>query len=89
MAQKKIDFELIYLQIERLQALLHDAEACKFDFSNFEPLPLPLDPDIKVCGIVAEKATLFKVGELINNDSPPPHSSFEFYNSGDLFFMYM
>ncbi|XP_062590997.1 phosphatidylinositol 3-kinase catalytic subunit type 3-like [Saccostrea cucullata] len=47
-------------KIERLQALLHDPEACKFDFSNFEPLSLPLDPDVKVCGIAPEKATLFK-----------------------------
>lgn len=47
-------------KIERLQALLHDQEACKFDFSNFEPLSLPLDPDIKICGIIPEKATLFK-----------------------------
>ncbi|XP_073996112.1 phosphatidylinositol 3-kinase 59F [Rhodnius prolixus] len=45
---------------ERLQALLADPEAFKMNFTNFEPLPLPLDPSIHVRGIVAEKASLFK-----------------------------
>ncbi|KAK3098684.1 hypothetical protein FSP39_021968 [Pinctada imbricata] len=45
---------------ERLQALLQDPEACKINFSEFDPLPLPLDPEVKVNGIVASKAKLFK-----------------------------
>lgn len=49
-----------YLQTERLQALLLDKDIYKFDFVNFEPLPLPLDPLVKVKGILPEKTTLFK-----------------------------
>lgn len=63
-----------------MQALLHDPDACKFDFSNFEPLSLPLDPDIKVCGIIPEKAALFKVAtertlkeKIKINDSDLPY----------------
>ncbi|KAK3601062.1 hypothetical protein CHS0354_029288 [Potamilus streckersoni] len=47
-------------KIEKLQALLQDSEVCKINFSDFEPLPLPLDPDVRVKGIDPEKATLFK-----------------------------
>ncbi|PRD28631.1 UNVERIFIED_CONTAM: pik3c3 [Trichonephila clavipes] len=45
---------------ERLQALLLDKDIHKIDFLNFEPLPLPLDPSVKVKGIIPEKTTLFK-----------------------------
>lgn len=45
---------------ERLQALLSDQEINKINFESFEPLPLPLDPEVKIKGIVPEKATLFK-----------------------------
>ncbi|KFM73350.1 Phosphatidylinositol 3-kinase catalytic subunit type 3, partial [Stegodyphus mimosarum] len=45
---------------ERLQALLHDREIYKINFTNFDPLPLPLDPTVKVKGIIPEKTTLFK-----------------------------
>ncbi|XP_071039733.1 phosphatidylinositol 3-kinase catalytic subunit type 3 isoform X4 [Parasteatoda tepidariorum] len=45
---------------ERLQALLLDKDIYNIDFLNFEPLPLPLDPSVKVKGIVPEKTTLFK-----------------------------
>ncbi|KAJ1532268.1 hypothetical protein ONE63_000884 [Megalurothrips usitatus] len=47
-------------KIERMQALFVDAEAFHFNFSNFDPLPFPLNPDILIKGIVAESATLFK-----------------------------
>ncbi|KAL5005430.1 hypothetical protein ScPMuIL_018886 [Solemya velum] len=47
-------------KIERLQALLQEPEVCKINFSDFEPLPLPLDPDIKVKSIDPGRATLFK-----------------------------
>ncbi|XP_041980818.1 phosphatidylinositol 3-kinase catalytic subunit type 3 [Aricia agestis] len=44
----------------RLQALLADADAFKFNFTSFEPMPLPLDPSVTIKGIVAKKAILFK-----------------------------
>lgn len=47
-------------KIERLQLLLSDSEMTKMNFSNFEPRPLPLDPEVKIKGIIPEKATLFK-----------------------------
>ncbi|XP_046966476.1 phosphatidylinositol 3-kinase catalytic subunit type 3 [Vanessa cardui] len=45
---------------ERLQQLLADADAFKFNFTNFEPMPFPLDPNVNIKGIVAKKASLFK-----------------------------
>lgn len=45
---------------ERLQQLLADPDAFKFNFSNFEPMPFPLDPNVTIKGIVAKKASLFK-----------------------------
>lgn len=50
----------ILLQIERLQALLCDKEIYKINFLNFDSLPLPLDPSVKVKAVIPEKATLFK-----------------------------
>lgn len=47
-------------KIERLQSLLSDPEINKINFTNFDPLPLPLDPEVKIRGICPEKATLFK-----------------------------
>lgn len=47
-------------KIERLQALLSDQEANKINFTSFKSLPLPLDPEIKIKGILPNKATLFK-----------------------------
>ncbi|XP_076179765.1 phosphatidylinositol 3-kinase catalytic subunit type 3-like isoform X2 [Ptiloglossa arizonensis] len=46
---------------ERLRALLADLDpAFKINFSNFEPIPFPLDPEICIKGIIPEKASLFK-----------------------------
>ncbi|XP_045450197.1 phosphatidylinositol 3-kinase catalytic subunit type 3 [Melitaea cinxia] len=45
---------------ERLQQLLSDPDAFKFNFTNFEPMPFPLDPSVHIKGIVAKKASLFK-----------------------------
>lgn len=45
-------------KIDRLQTLLAESE--KFKFTNFDPLPLPLHPEICVKGIIPDKATLFK-----------------------------
>lgn len=47
-------------KIERLQAFLQDPEINKINFSSFDELPLPLDPNIRVLGIYPERATLFK-----------------------------
>jgi len=47
-------------KIEKLQSLLADGEAFKFNFQSFDPLPFPLDPETKICGIVVDKANLFK-----------------------------
>ncbi|XP_022252339.1 phosphatidylinositol 3-kinase catalytic subunit type 3-like [Limulus polyphemus] len=47
-------------KIERLQAMLSDPEANKINFTGFDPLPLSLDPEVKIKGIIPEKATLFK-----------------------------
>uniref|UniRef100_A0A667YRG0 Phosphatidylinositol 3-kinase catalytic subunit type 3 n=1 Tax=Myripristis murdjan TaxID=586833 RepID=A0A667YRG0_9TELE len=43
---------------ERLQALLADNE--KVNLSEIEPIPLPLEPQVRIKGIVPETATLFK-----------------------------
>lgn len=47
---------------EKLQQLLGEAsmETFKIHFSQFDPIPLPLDPTIKIKGIVPSKASLFK-----------------------------
>jgi hypothetical protein len=50
-----------YLQTDKLLQLLSDSESMKFSFLSFDPFPLPLDPDIKIKGIIPEKAILFKV----------------------------
>jgi len=42
-------------KIEKLQQLLDTP-----DFVSFEPLPLPINPDIRVKGIVPQKAGIFK-----------------------------
>ncbi|XP_046853981.1 phosphatidylinositol 3-kinase catalytic subunit type 3-like [Xenia sp. Carnegie-2017] len=43
-------------KIEKLQTILDNPEW--FDIK--EPLPLPLDPNVKITGVVAEKTSLFK-----------------------------
>lgn len=41
---------------DRLKALLADADpSFKINFSNFEPIPFPLDPEICIKGIIPEK----------------------------------
>lgn len=47
-------------KIEHLQSLLKDQDTFKFNFAHFDPLPLPLDPNVRIKGMVPEKATLFK-----------------------------
>lgn len=43
---------------EKLQALLGDNE--KMNLADMEPIPLPLEPQVKIKGIFPETATLFK-----------------------------
>ena len=48
-------------KIEKFQALISDSRDSKdFNFVHFEPIPFPLDPGVRINGIVASKATLFK-----------------------------
>uniref|UniRef100_A0A6G1SI40 Phosphatidylinositol 3-kinase catalytic subunit type 3 n=1 Tax=Aceria tosichella TaxID=561515 RepID=A0A6G1SI40_9ACAR len=48
-------------KIEKLKESLADPEILKFDFTHMDPpLSLPLDPIIKIQGILPQKATLFK-----------------------------
>ena len=49
------------MQIEKLQALLQDTEMLKTNFTNFVEMPLPLDPAVRVTGIIPQEATLFNV----------------------------
>lgn len=45
---------------EKFQQLLSDTDTLKMNFTKFDPLPFPLDPDVRIHGIIAEKVTLFK-----------------------------
>lgn len=48
-------------KIDRLKELLGDQETLNFDFTHMDPpLSLPLDPSIKIKGILPHQATLFK-----------------------------
>ncbi|XP_025833575.1 phosphatidylinositol 3-kinase catalytic subunit type 3 [Agrilus planipennis] len=46
-------------KMSKLQQLLADPNAFKFNFANFEPFPFPLDPEVYIKGILSEKASLF------------------------------
>lgn len=45
---------------EKFQQLLADSDAFRINFSNFDAIPLPLDPEVVVRGIVPMKVSLFK-----------------------------
>lgn len=45
-------------KIERLRNRIRSKEP--YNFRSFDPLPLPLDPDVRIKSILPEKATLFK-----------------------------
>lgn len=59
---KTQDFDFFFFQNERLQALLADNE--KMNLADMELIPLPLEPQVKIKGIIPEKATLFKVNNV-------------------------
>ncbi|KAK4883725.1 hypothetical protein RN001_007044 [Aquatica leii] len=46
-------------KIEKLQQLLSDPDVFKWNFANFEPLPLPLDPEVQIKGIISEKGWIY------------------------------
>ena len=48
-------------KVERKKERLREAisEGGKFDMMDFEPAPMPLDPSVKVCGIIPEKCSVF------------------------------
>lgn len=45
---------------EKFQQLLGDGDAFRINFSHFDTIPLPLDPEIYIRGIVPTKVSLFK-----------------------------
>lgn len=55
---------LLFQEAELKKILQSDNSSLDFDFRNFEPIPLPLDPDIYIRGIIPEKTKVFKVIEI-------------------------
>lgn len=45
---------------EKFQQLLGDGDAFRINFSHFDAIPLPLDPEVCIRGIVPTKVSLFK-----------------------------
>lgn len=45
---------------EKFQKLLLEPDAFKINFTNFDPIPFPLDPEIQITKIVPAKTSLFK-----------------------------
>lgn len=42
-------------KMEKLQMLLKDENTFKTNFAKFDALPLPLDPEVRITGIVAKE----------------------------------
>lgn len=42
-------------KLEKLQSLLSDEHSPKPNFSKFDSLPFPLDPEVHITGIVAKE----------------------------------
>jgi hypothetical protein len=47
--------------------LAGDDSPVKFNFLNFDPIPLLLDPEVKIRGIIPDKIKVFKVMILFKN----------------------
>lgn len=45
---------------EKFQKLLSETDTFKINFTNIDPIPFPLDPDISITRIVPSKTSLFK-----------------------------
>lgn len=46
-------------KMEKFQKLL-ESDSFKINFTNFEPIPFPLDPEVYITKIVSNKTSLFK-----------------------------
>ena len=55
---------LVLFQEAKLRQLFMTDDIVKYNFSNFDPFPCPLDPTLIVRGIQPDNATLFKVRHL-------------------------
>lgn len=64
-------------KVEKLQSLLANPDEFKFNFTKFEPIPFPLDPEVTIEGIVPEKASLF------NSAMTPSKLHFKTANDGE------
>ncbi|KAL1510021.1 hypothetical protein ABEB36_004678 [Hypothenemus hampei] len=51
-------------KIQKLKELLSDADAFKYNFAKFDPIPFPLDPEVIITGIIAEKTIVFKSAQM-------------------------
>ncbi|CAF0807142.1 unnamed protein product [Didymodactylos carnosus] len=51
---------------EKLKTLLlaGDDSSVKFNFLQFDPIPLPLDPEVKIKRIIPDKIKIFKIAKL-------------------------
>lgn len=45
---------------EKFQKLLFESDVFKINFTNFDPIPFPLDPEVQITKIVPAKTSLFK-----------------------------
>uniref|UniRef100_A0A1B0AAP7 Phosphatidylinositol 3-kinase catalytic subunit type 3 n=1 Tax=Glossina pallidipes TaxID=7398 RepID=A0A1B0AAP7_GLOPL len=45
---------------EKFQKLLMETDTFKINFTNFDPIPFPLDPDVHITKVVPSKTSLFK-----------------------------
>lgn len=45
---------------EKFQKLLAEPDLFKVNFTNFEPIPFPLDPEVYITKIVPSRTSLFK-----------------------------
>lgn len=45
---------------EKFQKLLSETDTFQINFTSFEPIPFPLDPDIYITKIIPSKTSLFK-----------------------------
>lgn len=45
---------------EKFQQLLSDPNEFRVNFANFETIHFPLDPEVKIRGIIPHKVSLFK-----------------------------
>ena len=56
----RLTFELILIIQALLQEPASGGEDTNFTFRQFDALPFPLDPSVRITGVVSEKSTLFK-----------------------------